>query len=66
VSESVFYVKGMTCDHCVEAVTREVSAVTGVESVQIELESGKLTVLGTGVDAIAVDEAVIEAGYELL
>jgi len=66
MSESIFYVKGMTCDHCVAAVTAEVSAVAGVDSVAIDLASGQLTVTGVGVDAIAVDEAVIKAGYELV
>jgi copper chaperone len=66
MSESIFHVKGMTCEHCVAAVTTQVSAVAGVESVRIDLATGELAVEGTGVDAIAVDAAVIEAGYELL
>ncbi|MGY6499492.1 MAG: heavy-metal-associated domain-containing protein [Acidimicrobiales bacterium] len=57
-------VKGMTCDHCVRAVTDAVSAVDGVETVQVDLAGELVTVDGAGVDPDAVRAAVSEAGYE--
>ena len=57
---------GMTCGHCVSAVTEEVSQVPGVTAVDVDLESGGLTVTGeASVDEAAVRAAVEEAGYEV-
>jgi copper chaperone CopZ len=66
MSTSTYTVVGMTCDHCVNAVTEEVSAVPGVREVDVDLGSGGLTVTSdTTVDETAVRGAVEEAGYEL-
>ena len=59
-------VVGMTCDHCVRAVTEEVSALEGVRDVHVDLQSGKVRF--TAAEAIPVAklrEAVEEAGYQL-
>ena len=60
---TVYTVNGMTCQHCVNAVTTEVSAVDGVEAVEVDLEAKTVTVTG-GADA-AVRAAIDEAGYEI-
>jgi copper chaperone CopZ len=60
-----YTVRGMTCGHCVLSVTEEVSEVAGVESVDVDLESGRLIVTGSGYDDAAIIEAVAEAGYEV-
>ena len=62
MSERVFTVEGMTCDHCVQAVTREVSSLSGVQSARVDLASKQLTVNGDASDA-AIADAVEEAGY---
>jgi copper chaperone CopZ len=60
-------VQGMTCGHCVKAVTEEVSAIPGVTDVAVDLVAGgtsKVTITATepiADDAIAA--AVAEAGY---
>ncbi len=64
MSAASYTVVGMTCDHCVHAVTAEVSSVPGVTGVEVDLASGALTVSGE-VDASAVQSAVEEAGYQL-
>lgn len=61
-----FVVEGMTCGHCVQAVTAEVQSVEGVDSVQVELEGGRLTVTGETIDEAAIAAAVDEAGYRLV
>ena len=38
-----FHVTGMTCGHCVQAVTDEVAAIEGVRSVRVDLDSGAVT-----------------------
>jgi copper chaperone CopZ len=61
-----YTVVGMTCGHCVNAVTEEVSTVPGVGAVDVDLESGGLTVTSDApVDEAAVRAAVEEAGYSL-
>ena len=42
---SQYVVSGMHCGHCVSSVTEEVSAVSGVTDVKVDLESGQLTVV---------------------
>ncbi len=61
----VYTVSGMTCGHCVASVREEVSEVSGVESVDVDLASGRLVVTGAGVSDEAVHAAVVEAGYEI-
>ena len=60
----------MTCGHCVSAVTDEVSAISGVTDVSIDLvEGGDSSVTITSdapLDFEAVRAAVDEAGYELV
>lgn len=63
---STWQVTGMTCEHCVRAVTEEVGAVDGVSSVEVSLEAGTVTVTSDRpLDRGAVVAAVEEAGYEL-
>jgi len=57
-------VEGMSCDHCRVAITHEVSEVSGVDSVDVDLDAKLVRVGGTDVDASAVIDAVDEAGYD--
>ncbi|MGW4213711.1 heavy-metal-associated domain-containing protein [Lentzea sp. NPDC004789] len=67
MTETTFTVKGMTCGHCVNAVTEEVSALEGVQKVDVDLESGKVAMISDGpVDEQLLREAIAEAGYELV
>ncbi|MDX6690849.1 MAG: copper chaperone [Solirubrobacteraceae bacterium] len=61
-----YTVEGMTCGHCRTSVMEEVLAVSGVRAVDVDLESGRLTVAGEDFDDVAVREAVDEAGYTLV
>ena len=60
-----FTVEGMHCQGCVNAVTAEVSGVDGVENIDVDLDSGRLSVTGADVDDAAVRAAVDEAGYQV-
>jgi copper chaperone len=63
---ATYTVVGMTCGHCVSAVTEEVSRVAGVSGIDVDLASGGLTVTSEApVDESAVRSAVEEAGYEV-
>ncbi len=61
-----YNVAGMTCGHCVQAVTEELLRLPGVHDVKVDLASGSVTVASDGV--VPLDEvraAVDEAGYAL-
>jgi copper chaperone CopZ len=60
--DRTFNVTGMTCGHCKSAVTTEVLQVPGVRAVDVDLDSGTLTVRGDAEDD-AIRKAVDEAGY---
>ena len=64
--EQTYTVTGMTCGHCVASVTEEVQEVAGVESVDVVLETGQVTVTSVEpIDDAAIRTAVEEAGYQL-
>lgn len=64
---STYTVQGMTCSHCVNAVTDEVSQIGGVQNVAVDLDSGLVTVTSEQpVTEDEIREAVVEAGYELV
>jgi copper ion binding protein len=66
MTTATYTVTGMTCGHCVASVTEEVSQIPGVTSVDVDLESGGLTVTSEArVEDSAVRAAVEEAGYEV-
>jgi copper chaperone len=63
---STYTVTGMTCGHCVSAVSEELGRLPGVRDVQVDLATGAVTVASDG--PLPIDEvrtAVDEAGYEL-
>lgn len=64
---TTYTVKGMTCGHCVNAVTGELSRLDGVSDVHVDLGTGAVAV--TSDRPLAADDvraAVDEAGYELV
>jgi len=66
VTVSTYAITGMTCGHCAQAVTEELSQLPGVEAVRVDLASGQAEVSSAApLDAAAVRAAVEEAGYRL-
>jgi copper chaperone len=59
-----YEVPGLHCRHCKDAVTREVEAVEGVESVDVDLDRKLVTVTGSSLDDAALRAAIDKAGYE--
>jgi copper chaperone len=58
-------VSGMTCGHCVSAVSKAVRAIPAVQDVAVDLATGTVTVTGNPA-AGAVREAIVGEGYEVL
>jgi copper chaperone len=63
-------VEGMTCGHCVSAVTKEVTELEGVSEVSVELEpeGQTLVTISAEVDIPRSDvvKAIAEAGYSVV
>ena len=67
MTTATYSVTGMTCGHCVNAVTTELTALEGVTDVSVDLETGRATVTSAEpLDRDLVVAAVDEAGYQLI
>ncbi len=64
MDERTYIVEGMTCEHCVDAVRSEVGGLSGVTTVEVDLDTKLVRVSGDDIDDAAVFAAVEEAGYE--
>ena len=64
MSETLIYtVPDMSCAHCEHAVSEEVSTVPGVASVEVDLETKRVTVVGEALDDSLLRAAIDQAGY---
>jgi copper chaperone CopZ len=67
--ETSYGVTGMTCEHCVAAVSAELRALDSVRDVAVELVAGGTSTVtvrsDSALDPAAVQAAIDEAGYEL-
>lgn len=65
MTETITYsVPGMSCDHCRAAITAEVSNVSGVHQVDVDLDAKLVAISGTDLDDRALVAAIDEAGYD--
>jgi len=58
-------VKGMSCTHCVQSITRALSGCTGVEKVDVVLEKGSARIVGQGLVRKELEHAVASLGFEV-
>jgi len=66
MATQTYTVTGMTCGHCVSAVSEEIGALPGVEAVRIDLATGRVEVdAAQPLTDQSVAAAVDEAGYQL-
>jgi copper chaperone len=66
MSVESFKVDGMSCGHCVAAVTTEVSKLDGVTNVDVDLAAGEVTVESEQpIDPNAFAAAIDEAGFAI-
>lgn len=65
--QTTIKVSGMTCGHCVSAVTMELSLLPSVTEVEVDLESGQVTITSdSALEQAQLATAIDEAGYELV
>ncbi len=62
----MYSVEGMSCGHCINAITGEVTKLTGVADVAVDLGARTVTVTGESVDDTAIRGAIDEAGYTVV
>jgi copper ion binding protein len=67
MTTTTYQVKGMTCGHCVSAVSEELRRIDGVSDVEVDLATGNVVVSSEApIEDEAVRAAVDEAGYEVV
>ena len=67
MTKTSFTVSGMTCEHCVASVREEITELDGVREVAVDLATGQVSVTSEApLSQRALNEAVQEAGYELV
>jgi len=64
MSQVQLKIDGMSCGHCVAAVENSLKAVSGVESVTVDLDSGSAIVEGDA-DIQVLISVVEKEGYEV-
>ena len=66
MSETHTYsVPGVSCEHCVRAITDEVAPLDGVATVAVDLGSRRVTVTGENLHDADLRAAIEEAGYDI-
>jgi copper chaperone len=59
-------IKGMSCNHCVMAVTKALGGIEGVSNVKVDLAEGEATFdEATPVDRNVIGERIRKAGFEV-
>ncbi len=57
-------ISGMSCEHCVMAVTRALKSIDGIEDVRVNLKKGEATFEEkTPIDMDLIEEKIKDAGY---
>jgi copper chaperone len=62
---TTYTVSGMSCGHCKATLTKVIGELDGVSGVEVELDTGRVTVTTATEPDAAIAEVVDEAGYEL-
>ena len=60
-----FNVSGMTCSHCKESVESAAYSIDGVESVNVDLSNGDLTIIGKSFNDSAIKEKIKDRGFTI-
>ncbi|MCT7578374.1 heavy metal translocating P-type ATPase [Aliarcobacter butzleri] len=65
--QKILKVDGMTCGHCKARVEKVVSAIDGVDSVEVDLASKNVTVkMSKDISEQTLSDVIVDAGYEVI
>lgn len=67
MENQVIKVMGMSCDHCIQTITKAVEGINGIAMVQVDLEKKQVTVgfEENQTDLKTISAKIIEAGFEV-
>ena len=63
MKELTLHIEGMSCGHCLNAVSRALSALPGVELVSVRIGRAEVRYDEAAVEPARIAEAVAGAGY---
>jgi copper chaperone len=62
----VIKIKGMSCQHCVMAVTKALNSIEGIKNIRIDLQKGEAEYeADKPIDTELIRESISKAGYEV-
>jgi copper chaperone CopZ len=64
MTTTTYHVAGISCDHCVRAITTEVKEIAGVNAVTVDIPTKIVTIEHTNVAAPVLIAAINEAGFD--
>lgn len=64
MTTTTYHVSGISCDHCVRAITSEVSEIPGVAQVRVDIPTKTVTIEHNNVPAPTLVAAINEAGFD--
>ena len=64
MTTTTYHVSGISCDHCVRAITSEVSEIPGVAQVRVDITTKTVTIEHNNVPAPTLVAAINEAGFD--
>jgi copper chaperone len=67
MEQKILQVKGMSCQHCVKAVTDAAGALPGVKDLSVDLKAGTVSFCYQPEKTTLqmIEAAIVEAGYEI-
>lgn len=66
IIQNEIFVEGMHCQHCANRVSDWLKKIKGIKSVNVDVESGKVTILSNKqIDESLIKSAIENAGYKL-
>ena len=57
-------VGGMSCQHCVGAVSKALAEIEGLSEVSVDLDSGTVNFVNSGVDREIIRSAISKIGFD--
>jgi copper chaperone len=68
MAKTVLKVEGMSCEHCVKAITQAAGGLAGVSGVAVDLAAGVVTVEHDPAEATVetIQAAIEDQGYDVI
>lgn len=64
-SDNAYLIKGMTCNHCKQTAAEAIENCTGVEKVEIDLDSGKAYIQGSDINDDEIITSIKSVGFSI-